>query len=222
MNVPFVDIHTHISSGNDQIIAVQSLFLQEVNSLVASPFTAGIHPWHATKANPEKVRGMLENLEVQPQLVAIGETGLDKPCGLDYTTQKKIFELHIEFAEKNHKPLIIHSVKSWDDMVGYLKKVKVPFVLHGYTAGVELTKHIISLHGNFSLGKSILSATPDKRMAIREIPIGSLFMETDGATVTIEEIYSEVAKNRDIPLDDLKSQIYKNFRFLFFNENIAV
>ena len=45
----------------------------------------------------------------------------------------------------------------------------------------------------------------------------SLFFETDNSSGNIEEIYLEVSKIADIPLDRLKIQIKENFENLFTN-----
>lgn len=219
MNIPFIDIHTHYPVNSEGIIAVPSLFLQDIDveKDIKTPFSAAVHPWHAAKFTPEQVSVMLQNLIKQPGLIAIGETGLDKVCTAGYQQQKMLFELHIEFAENHHKPLIIHAVKSWNELLVYLRRVKIPFIIHGYSAGIELTKQLIDLECYFSIGKSSLRITPRFREALQIIPPASLFLETDESPVTILEIYHEVSKILDISLEQLKIQINKNYKSLFFN-----
>lgn len=218
MKIPFIDIHTHHPVNSEEIISVQSLFLQDVDlqNDINTPFSAAIHPWHATKFAPEQVSEMLKNLIKQPRLMAIGETGLDKACMVDYQSQKNLFELQLEFAEFHRKPMIIHAVKSWNDLIVYLKRAKVPLILHGYSEGIELTKKLINLGCYFSVGKSMLLLTPRIREAIQIIPHTSLFLETDDSSVNVIEIYYELSKIVGLPLDDLKIQIQKNFDTLFF------
>lgn len=217
MNIPFIDIHTHHPADSKEIIAVQSLFLQDVDlkNEINKAFSAAIHPWHTAAFSPGQVKTMLEGLIKQPGLIAIGETGLDKVCTADFQQQKLLFELHLEFAENHHKPLIIHAVKSWNDLILYLKHTKVPFILHGYSGGTELTKQLIDLGCYFSVGKSILKISPRFREAFKVIPLTSLFLETDDSPVNIKEIYQEAAKIADIPFDQFKNQIYNNFKTLF-------
>lgn len=220
VNIPFIDIHTHHPVNSAEILSVTSLFLQdiELQNDINTPFSAAIHPWHATKFSPEQVGTMLGKLTKQTKLIAIGETGLDKLCTADYQHQKLLFELQLEFAEKHHKPVIIHTVKSWNELIGYLKRTKVPFIFHGYSAGIELTKQLIDLGCYLSVGKSVLRITPRFREAIQIIPLTSLFLETDDSSADIMEIYNEASKIVGLPLNDLKIQIKKNFDTLFFNE----
>jgi len=217
VNIPYIDIHTHHPQISEEILTIQSLFLQDIDLQkdIKFQFSAAIHPWHATKFTQEQVRAMLEKLANQPELIAIGETGLDKVCAADYQRQKILFELHLEFAEKYHKPVIIHAVKSWNELMGYLKMANIPVILHGYSAGKELTKQLIGLGCYFSVGKSILNISPDFREAIQTIPLTSLFLETDDSPATIIEIYTEVSKVLGLLPDELKIQIYENFKLMF-------
>ena len=217
MKIPFIDIHTHHPADSEEIISVPSLFLQDTDlqKNINFPFSAAIHPWDAEKFTCKQVSAMLENLIKQPQLIAIGETGLDKICSADYTHQKILFELHLRFAEQNHKPLIIHAVKSWNELTGYLKRTKIPIILHGYSAGINQTKQLIDLGCHFSVGKSVLKLTPRFYEAIQIIPLSSLFLETDDSPVDITEIYREVAQILGLTTYELKIQINKNFKSLF-------
>ena len=158
---------------------------------------------------------MLDALIEQPGLIAIGETGLDRVCTANFQQQKLLFELHLEIAENHSKPLIIHAVKSWNDLILYLKKAKVPFILHGYTGGMELTKQLIDLGCYFSVGKLVLQMTPRFLEAFQLIPLTSLFLETDESSSDIREIYQKASEILNIPLDQFKIQLIQNFKKLF-------
>ena len=218
MKIPFIDIHTHHALDSEECISIRSWFLQDINwqNNFSVPFSAAIHPWHATKFSTEQISGMLLNLIKQPKLIAIGEIGLDKSCDVDYQIQKELFELQLRFAEDHQKPIIIHAVKSWNDLIVYLRRVKVPVILHGYSEGIELTKQLIDLGCYFSIGKLVLKITPRFLKAFQIIPPASLFLETDDSNVNICEIYQEVSKIVDISLDELKIQINANFKTLFY------
>lgn len=220
MNIPFIDIHTHHPSNSTDILSVPSLFLQDVDfkNELTTPFTAAVHPWHAACFSPQQVSVMLGNLTTQSGLIAIGETGLDAVCTADYQLQKQIFELHLQFAENHHLPVIIHGVKAWNDLIAYFKRYKISFVLHGYSAGFELTKQLIDLGCYFSIGKSVLQISPRFRKALQIIPLTSIFLETDDSSVSIKDIYQEVSNVKEVEFDDFKIQINRNFRNLFFSD----
>ena len=217
MSTPFIDIHTHHPLNSEEILSVPSLFLQDIDfkKVINNPFSAAIHPWHAAEFLPGQVRTMLEALIKQPGLIAIGETGLDRICTADFQQQKLLFELHLEFAENQHKPLVIHAVKSWNDLIPYLKKAKVPYILHGYSGGTELTKQLIDRGCYFSVGKSVFQMTPRFRDAFQLIPLTSLFLETDDSPSDIREIYQKASEILNIPPDQFKIQLNQNFKNLF-------
>lgn len=219
MKIPFIDIHTHHSGNSDQVITVQNLFLQEIDfsSGINSPFSAAIHPWHSSRFEMNEVSDMLDKLLTQKNFLAIGETGLDKVCAADYNHQRRIFELQLDFAETNHKPLIIHAVKSWNDLIPILKRTKIPCILHGYAEGITLTRQFIELGCYFSLGKSLFQVAPRILEAIQIIPLTSLFLETDESQIPIEDVYLQFSKIRNLSLETLIIQIQKNFNSIFTN-----
>ena len=191
MAIPFIDIHTHNPIVSDEIISVPSLFLQDVDfeHQHSRPFTAGIHPWQAEIFKPEEIKTMLERLKGQSGLIAVGETGLDKKCKIDFNLQKKVFELHLDFAIINQRPLIIHCVNAIDEMLYYAKRSDVPFIFHGYNANTELTKQLLRHGFYFSIGKAIIKDNSKLRKALQIIPATSLFFETDDDAIDIREIY---------------------------------
>ena len=217
MKVPFIDIHTHHSVNSEEIISIPSLFLQDIDFdiVLKSPFSAAIHPWHATKFENKQIKLFLDNLSRQPNLVAIGESGLDKVCSADYQRQREIFELHLSMAEKLNKPLIIHAVNSWNELLIYLKRTNVICILHGYTEGIILTRQLMDLGCYFSIGKSVKNISPRQREGIQMIPVTSLFLESDDSKESIIEIYRKVSEIANLSLDELKIQIYKNFIDIF-------
>ena len=220
MNPFYIDIHTHQILNSEEVLSIPSIFLQDIDfhDDIDFPFTSAIHPWHATLFSSEEIDLMLRKLTDYPRLIAVGETGLDKACNIDYQFQKRVFEQHIEFAENQHKPLIIHAVKSWNEIIVYVRKIKVPVILHAYTAGPEITRQLIDLGCNFSLGKAVLNLSSHLQESLKLIPDDSLFLETDNSSLSIIEIYDQVSKLFDRSLNELKNQINQNYRRVFINQ----
>lgn len=217
VKIPYIDIHTHHPRKSEEVITVQSLFLQDIDphSKINAPFTTAIHPWHSDNFELGQIRKMVENLITNQMLIAIGETGLDKLCKADYGHQKKVFNLQVDYAESCHKPLIIHAVKSWNELLTVFRKIKVPVILHGYSQGVPLTRQLIDLGCYFSIGKSIMNPSPGFLDAIQIIPLSNMFLETDESLMPVEGIYHKMAETINLPPELLKIQIYTNFTNLF-------
>ncbi len=213
--VPFIDIHTHQTALRSDIVAVRNIFLQDYNALITFPFSAGIHPWHADHYSGEEILQMLEAAVRNPHLVGLGETGLDKKCKVDLQLQQVSFNLHLLIAEKTDKPLIIHCVGAWDELIAATAKTSAKMILHGYNGGIELSKQLIQKGFLFSIGKSILDERSKIGQAINHIPLSSLFCETDEYNADISVIYEKTAMLRGIPVDQLKQELNDNYRRIF-------
>ena len=217
MRIPYIDIHTHHSGNSEEIISLRSLFLQDIDSTVeiTFPFSTAIHPWHSDKIGIAEVGTMLESLCSQKNLIAIGETGLDKICAVDFELQKKVFAIQIDFAQKYHKPIIIHAVKSWNELILLFRRIKVPVILHGYSEGLTLTEQLIGFGCYFSLGKSVLNPSARFKESLKIIPLTSILCETDDSAIPIGEIYRKVASLLNVQIDFLKNQVYENYSTIF-------
>lgn len=217
MKIPFIDIHTHHPKVSDEIISVPSLFLQDIDtkSQITYPFTAGIHPWHADLFELEEAESMIESLGTQKMMIAIGETGLDKKYKVNFDRQKAIFELHIDYASKKQMPLIIHCVKAIDEVLYYSKHTDVPFIMHGFSGSTEMTKQLIRSGFYFSVGLSLIKDLKSIKEILQLIPATSLFFETDDGALDVRHVYYEASSIYQCSVDDLKQQIFDNYKRLF-------
>lgn len=139
---------------------------------------------------------------------AIGECGLDKLRGASMDYQICWFKRQIELSEKVQKPLIIHCVKAWDELLLLHKQVnpRMPWIIHGFRGKPQLAKQLISKTNiflsfgvNFNTGSLLIT------------PLSKLFIETDDIEYDLSALYYSVANERNIPLNELISQIECNF-----------
>ena len=123
-----------------------------------------------------------------PNLYAIGECGIDKLRGASLEIQKKIFEYHIQLSEDLRKPLIIHQVKSLDEMFLYRKKYSPSqrWLIHGFRGNVITAKQLLKAGFEFSLGSKFVQEI------LQIIPMKSLFLESDD-TSCFPSLLCEVA-----------------------------
>jgi TatD DNase family protein len=212
MVMPYIDIHTHKTIISEDIISIQSVFLQDIKCAnISSPFTAGIHPWHAEYFEMKQIKAMLEDLKGQNYWIAVGEAGLDKKSKADFTIQKEVFELQLDFAEDNKMPLIIHNVKAWNEIIYYRKNSTIPFIFHNYHGHINITKQLLGLNCYFSFGASL----PKGNSSIKEIPIDKLFFETDESQKDIRKIYQCAADSLQCSVEILRDQIFTNYHQIF-------
>ena len=174
---------------------------------VLSPTMAGIHPWDAERELP------------MPEFSAcdiVGETGLDYSTNVSKEAQYELFLKHLAAAEKFEKPVVLHVVKSFEDVMLALRRYTLQgVVFHGFIGSSEQAKRAISQGYYLSFGNRSLRS-PRTCDVIATIPIENLFCETDDNTeFSIEKIYEEVAALRGIIHEELASEIEKNYRRLF-------
>jgi TatD DNase family protein len=168
---------------------------------------AGIHPWDAEQDLP------------MPDFAAcdiVGETGLDYSTEVRKEAQQELFLRHLNIAECLNKPVVLHVVKSFEDVMLALRKRSIQgVVFHGFIGSKEQATRATNEGYYLSFGDRSLRS-PRTRDVIASMPIENLFCETDDRDdISIEEIYAEVAKLRGITTEDLAIQIEKNYKRLF-------
>lgn len=223
MNFPqpgeYIDIHTHDAKPVEGIFAVENLMAhenQKPENISARAFTAGIHPWHLNENNREQLLKYIRDISAKPGLIAFGEAGLDKIRGPSIELQKSTFAEQVKIAGENRKPLVIHCVRSWDELLAAHKNLKpvTPWLVHGFRGKKELALQLIKRGMYLSFWFDFI-LRPESAELIRFLPKERIFLETDGANVEIREIYRKVSDDLEISEDKLKERILKNFYLLF-------
>lgn len=167
----FTDIHTHNPEAGDDSI---------INLPLHAPLPArgyssvGIHPWDTATATADDMEE-IERLAADPRVVAIGETGIDKLRGGDINRQIDILKRHIDLSERLGKPLILHIVRAFPEIIR-LRMLLHPtqrWIIHGFRGKPELARELLSHGFDLSLGEAYNTATA----AI--IPPDRLFHESD-------------------------------------------
>ena len=203
-----INIHTHRSTGR-QIEVVNRTF----EDLVPEYFSFGIHPWEI-ELWEEKINEMSQVLS-EENCLAVGEIGLDKLKGPNLVRQMTIFKQQIQLAEQHKLPVILHCVKAWNELKNLKRelKPKQPWIFHGFSKAA-LTKEVLNEGIYISLGQAILTSL-SLQNALINIPLDRLFLETDDASCTIEEIYHKISELKNIPLSELEKQLEENFKLVF-------
>jgi TatD DNase family protein len=223
MNSPeqgeYIDIHTHDSKPDKGIFAVENLMAHEnlqPETISAKAFTSGIHPWHLNENNREELIEYVRNIAGNPNLIALGEAGFDRLRGPSLELQESTFEEQVKMAGWKHKPLIIHCVRAWDELLAAHKNLKPekPWLVHGFRGKKELANQLISRGMYLSFWFDFV-LRPESADLLRFLPKNRIFLETDGADVDIRKIYKKVADDLALTVDELKTIILNNFNFLF-------
>lgn len=197
------DCHTHNLAATDAIISVEPDYDRFDPSKL---YTVGIHPWRTTDISNEDFQ-CLERLVELPCVVAVGEAGIDRNRGAERSSQIEIFRRQTELAESVEKPLIIHCVGGWNDILSVRRAVnpKMPWIAHGFRGKPELARQLIADGLYISLGERFNPA------AAEIIPLERLFVETDESTLPIEEIARRISPQAlEASIDNINRIILRN------------
>ena len=221
MEPNFIDIHTHTTKSRDDLIQIVNLNLNQPCP-EQGYYSYGIHPWALddVEFQAEKALQTLEEKLKSPQVIALGEAGLDKMHKASFERQIELFERQIEFSEALQKPMILHDVKSHNEILALRKKhkAKQPWILHGFSGTEHDVKQLIGQGVYLSVGESLLHPERKIYKSFKFIDLDYLFLETDMAEIGIELVYEAVAKILEMDLPTLQMRIFANFARLFVRE----
>lgn len=146
--------------------------------------TVGTHPHHAKDFQHVTALDLVEAASA-PDVVAIGETGLDYHYGYSpEDEQKRSLEAHIEAAQETGLPIVLHTREADPQVMEMLARThaRQAFtpLLHCYTGGPKLAELGLSLGGYVSVS-GILSFknAHEVRAVISQVPIERVIVETD-------------------------------------------
>ena len=210
----YYNIHTHQTVSQADSLSVVNLYDNFADAATHHACSAGLHPWYLQDTD-ESVK-QLKEIAALPQVIAIGECGLDKVCTTDWQLQLSIFSKQIALAAHLHKPLIIHCVRAWEEVLAMLQqnKPRVPVIFHGFNKGNMATR-LTNLGYYLSFGKALMNTDSPAVAALKQIPPTRFFLETDDAGIPISDIYQKAATLRQTEEDDVILQLQQNFKNVF-------
>jgi TatD DNase family protein len=223
MNLPqsgdYIDIHNHGAKPCHGHFQVENLMTHEnrvpdnENSIT---YTIGIHPWFLTAENFRQQINIVKEFADHKNIIALGEAGLDRLKGPASDLQQSAFEEQVGIAEKVSKPVFIHCVRAWDDLLSENKKLKpsTPWIIHGFRGKKELAVQLISKGMYLSFWFDFI-LKPEATPLIKSLPKEKIFLETDGSGIDIETIYQKVAGDLNMTVKELKAIICSNFNRIF-------
>ena len=211
----FFNLHTHKFSDNPNILELVNQYPWEFDTAIPN-YSIGIHPWYIQE---ESLINDLDIIEAKLQLkecLAVGECGLDKRIEIPMDLQIEVFEKQIQLAEKYQKPLVLHLVAAFDELIAIKKRlnISVPIVIHGFSKNQQVAKQLIDNGFYISFGKYLLR-NPELELVFQSIPNDKFFLETDTMEETLEEVYTLAAKYKYITIEELTEIINSNFNTVF-------
>ena len=144
----------------------------------------GIQPNCCTDARPgdwDKIVGLLDH----EQVVAIGETGLDRHWDdSPFAMQQDYFDRHLRLSQDRSLPFVVHMRDCEQDVLGMLREARrrgpLRGIMHAFTGSSAAARECVELglHISFA-GMVTFPKSGDLRRVASEIPADRILVETD-------------------------------------------
>lgn len=210
----FINIHTH-SRIYDAQVELVNLGMDAQDK--PEHYSYGLHPWHINK---ETYVSQLEHLRIrahEKRCMAIGECGLDKLSTVDFQLQEKVFIQQVKIANDMQKPIIVHCVKAFNELINCLNlnDNEVPVIIHGFNNNENIARVLVDHGCYFSFGKALLGYESNASKALKNVGRKNFFLETDDADISIKYIYRKASELLGIEEDIVAQQIKSNYEKVF-------
>jgi len=190
--------------------------------------TAGVHPHEARSWSPEAA-ARLKALLALPEVVAVGETGLD--YHYDHSprdAQRRAFEAQLALGAELGKPVVVHAREADDDVAAMLAAARVAVVLHSFSSGPQVFAAGMRIGAYFSFSGMITFKNWGAAVALTDCPPDRLLVETDAPYLApvphrgmrnepafVREVAVALARMRGEALDTLGQGTTENAHRLF-------
>ena len=196
--------------------------------------TIGIHP-HESGVDQVTSDYIVKNLNDNPKIIGIGETGLDFFYNnSDKNKQMDSFQQHIEASIKTNVPLIIHSRDAEEETFNILNNYKdqnLKILMHCFTGSKKFAEKLLTLNSFFSASGIITFKNAlELQKTFRFLPLDKLLIETDSPFLApvpnrgkknepsfIDFTAKKLAEVKNISKIELIKATTDNFNKLFFN-----
>jgi len=211
----YYNLHTHKATNQLDIFELVNQYPKDFDASIKN-YSIGIHPWHIVEDKIEEELAFIESKLKEKNCLAVGECGLDKRIEIPFQLQEKVFRKQLILAEKFKKPVVIHCVASFQEVIQIKRdlKISVPMIIHGFSKKQELAKQLLDNDFYLSFGKYLLR-NPDLEATFATIPNDRFFLETDTIEEEIEAVYKIASQYKNIEINTLKKIVETNFRSLF-------
>ncbi len=213
--IRYIDFHTHHNRGTRDTVAVVNLMAgDDITHVPGSNnlFSAGIHPWNLTVDNAAQLKAGLILTLAHPHVVIIGEAGFDHLRGPSIEVQREAFRFQAELAEEMKKPVVVHCVRYWDELIKAQENIKpsVPWIIHGFRGKSDLAASLAGKGFWFSLGLRGINI-----QTITAINRERMLLETDDAMIPVSDVYRLFAGIMKCDDEKASDMIRSNFNSLF-------
>lgn len=213
----FLNLHTHKFTNQETILELVNQYPHEFDAAIPY-YSIGIHPWYINEKMLEADLQIINSKLLESNCLAVGECGLDKCIEIPFELQETVFEKQLFLAQKHNKPVVVHCVGAFQEVIAIKKRLKitVPMLIHGFSKNKQVAKELMNNGFYLSFGKYLLR-NPVMETVFQSVPNDRFFLETDTVDEGIEKVYALAAQYKKWSMDELQQQIKSNFAAVFQN-----
>jgi TatD DNase family protein len=213
----FFNLHTHRYTATPQYFELVNQYPWEFDKNIPY-YSIGIHPWYIEISRLEADLQCIEENLGQSGCLALGECGLDKRIDTDINLQIEVFKKQILLAEKHQKPIVLHCVSAYQEVIQIKNElnVSVPMIIHGFSKNAQTAQQLIKNGFYLSFGKYLLR-NPELKSVFEQVPSDRFFLETDTVEETIEQVYAIAMQYKKQTIEEIQNQINNTCKTVFKN-----
>lgn len=206
------NLHTHKKTDLSNVLEVVNQYPNEFNNMLPY-YSIGIHPWYINLDNLENDLGIIDDKLQLKNCLALGECGLDKRIDILMETQLEVFEKQLVLAKKHKKPVILHCVSAYQEVIEVKKRLQIEtsMIIHGFSKNWQVAKSLLDNGFYLSFGKYLLR-NPELSSVFEQVPNDRFFLETDTVEESITEVYKKASSIKKI---NIEKQVEENFKTVF-------
>lgn len=211
----FFNLHTHKYTNQPNVLELVNQYPQEFDATIPY-YSIGIHPWFIVKERIKADLAIIEGKLQEANCLAVGECGLDKRIEVPMELQQMVFEKQLLLAQQYQKPVVIHCVVAFQELIAIKKKmnISVPMLIHGFSKNIQVAKQLLDNGFYISFGKYLL-LNKELETVFKNVPDNRFFLETDTVEEGIEVVYELAAKYKGISVKEIQEIVNTNFNEVF-------
>ena len=225
--MPWIDSHCHLDAAEfdadrDAVLArarAAGVVMQVLPAVTVAGFPAvialahrhglayalGIHPLYVDRADDadlERLDAALHAQRGDPQLVAVGEIGLDHFVpGLDIARQERFYAAQLKLARAHGLPVILHVRRSADALLKQLRRIEVAGgIAHAFNGSAAQALQFAARGFKLGFGGAM---TFERALQIRQLaadlPPEVPVLETDAPDIAPQWLYVKAGERHAQP-----------------------
>ncbi|MGQ7248426.1 TatD family hydrolase [Halomonas sp. V046] len=202
----------------------------------------GLHPYFMAehrldrpaghgRANDDDLAALEVALDQHPEVVALGECGIDARFKDSWADQWRLFDAQLRLAKARDLPVVIHCVQANDEVAKRLRQLALPRggLIHAFAGSPQQASRFLELGYLLGLGGAVTFERAARlRRTVASLPDDGFVLETDSPDMPLSghqgsrneparvaEVCREIARLRDVCEDTVAKASSATARRLF-------